>query len=630
MKVNLQKIISIFSIFILTLPWGNFLFAEGTKQFRPDSAYFGDMQINDAAYTGGPTRPFALESNSDTLHRLYFHIKDYTTEKVYVGFKHINVSGEIATWRIKDPNGTTVRARANIPTSGNGYIRYYSQAVAGPKISLLPATGYTPITFTPAMNGDFYIEFTTTATVAYHFDLFDLTVATSTANRIKGRLWSYCWDLSTRSFTNRCWSKYYSYSDDGFVTEFNMNGIQPYGFTVSCNNSGPSDRKSVEGDFARPQYKVFLNDPDPTVYPSGQIPIILQNLELVDTPFVGQPAKFALKMTQSGTVEMVIELNGTPGYQPGTEDIIIIKNVVANQSDTLVWDGIDGLGNQVSSDGIVVSSADFYTGITHFPLFDPETNDVGYIVNRIRPLSGPAKIYWDDSDLSGGTTNITGEYGPAHTWPYYFGDVRTMNTWWDGYRIDTMARFSWNFKDISMPIELISFAGKVDGGIVNLKWSTASEVNNDYFTIEKSEDGFTFDAVGYVDGYGNSNEVLYYEYVDENPYQLTYYRLKQTDYDGAYSYSSIIKVSEELCSTDEIEIASTEGSVNVMVNTTQSGKMNISIYSLGGTLVYNAVRHIESGCSTVKLTPGLSGNTVYLVSASLNARKPVNTKVYIN
>jgi hypothetical protein len=628
----LHTIFRFFTVLVLMGFSGiSFLFAEGTKQFRPDSAYFGDMQINDAAYTGGPTRPFALESNTDTLHRLYFHIANHTTEFVYIGFKHINVDGEIATWRIKDPNGNIVRTRANIPTSGNGYIRYYANAVAGPKISGSPANGYSPISFNPAMNGDFYIEFTTTATVAYHFDLFDVTVATSTSNRINGRLWSYCWDLSTRSFTNRCWSKYYSYSDDGFVTEFNMNGIQPYGFTVSCNNSGPNDRKSVEGDFARPQYKIFLNDPDPSVYPSGEIPIILQNLELVDTPFVGEPAKFALKMTQSGTVEMVIELNGTPGYQPGTEDIIIIKDVVANQSDTIVWDGIDGLGVQVDADGIVVSSADFYTGITHFPLFDPETNDVGYIVNRIRPLSGPAKIYWDDSDLSGGTTNVAGQYGPAHTWPYYFGDVRTMNTWWDGYRIDTMAQFTWNFKEGDpMPVELLSFNAKEKDNDVILNWSTASEVNNDFFTVENSENGIDFNAIGAVEGAGNSNSVLDYNFVDENPYELTYYRLKQTDYNGGFTYSQIVKVSFNEASDGDIFIVAANGEIKVMTDATESGQLQVNIYSLTGTLLYNNTTNVKDGSNTINMKPDIEGNSIYLVRICLNGHQTVNSKVYFN
>ena len=272
----------------------SYVFSEGTKEFRPDSTYYGNMQINDQQ------RPFALESNTDPLHRLYFHINDYTTEKAYMGFGHAG-SGT-ATYRITDPNGNVVKARASIPTSGTGYIKYYSQAVAGPKINSLPAGGYTPIVFTPSMNGDYYIEFTTSyqgTNTAYEFDLFDLTVAKSTNNRITGRLWSYAWDLSTRSSTNRYWGKLYNYTSDGYVTQLNLNGVKPYGFVAAGNNTGTNNvmqydqyniieqtgdnRQSETGNSIRPQYKMFLNNPDPVCYPSGTLPSIATNVEMVDT-----------------------------------------------------------------------------------------------------------------------------------------------------------------------------------------------------------------------------------------------------------------------------------------------------------------------------------------------------------
>lgn len=181
--------------------------AEGTKQFRPDSANFGNLQINDMG------RPFALESNTNPFNRLYVHIKDYTHEKIYLGFNHVQTGSETATFRIVNPSGTVVYPttspyRKAIPSSGSGYIKWYSKAVAGPIIGLT-GSGYTPITFTPQTNGDFYIEFTTSyqgTTTAYHFDLFDVTVANGTTV-IPGRLWSYCWDLNTRSYDNGYYGK---------------------------------------------------------------------------------------------------------------------------------------------------------------------------------------------------------------------------------------------------------------------------------------------------------------------------------------------------------------------------------------------------------------------------------------
>jgi hypothetical protein len=95
----------------------------------------------------------------------------------------------------------------------------------------------------------------------------------------------------------------------------------------------------------------------------------------------------------------------------------------------------------------------------------------------------------------------------------------------------------------SLPIELLYFRGKNDGETNILYWSTATEINNDYFTIEKSYDGYVFNIIDYIEGAGYSTHQLYYEYHDSNlqPF-ITYYKLKQTDYDGKYEYSEIISV----------------------------------------------------------------------------------------
>lgn len=92
----------------------------------------------------------------------------------------------------------------------------------------------------------------------------------------------------------------------------------------------------------------------------------------------------------------------------------------------------------------------------------------------------------------------------------------------------------------TLPIELIEFNVEKQSGNVELNWSTASELNNDYFVIEKSVDGIDFKAIGTVDGSGNSNQLLHYSFLDQNPYSGTsYYRLMQFDYDGASSSSDI-------------------------------------------------------------------------------------------
>lgn len=96
----------------------------------------------------------------------------------------------------------------------------------------------------------------------------------------------------------------------------------------------------------------------------------------------------------------------------------------------------------------------------------------------------------------------------------------------------------------ALPIELFAFtAEKVNNNIV-LYWSTASEVNNDFFTIEKSNDATHWEAIGTVKGAGTSTTNRYYSFTDENANQgLYYYRLKQTDYNKNFKYSYIVDVN---------------------------------------------------------------------------------------
>lgn len=98
-----------------------------------------------------------------------------------------------------------------------------------------------------------------------------------------------------------------------------------------------------------------------------------------------------------------------------------------------------------------------------------------------------------------------------------------------------------------LPIELLNFSarGKNNSEVICI-WSTSSEINNNYFVLLKSRDGLHFEEVGKVAGAGNSNTVLNYSFTDKNPYRgISYYKLKQVDFDGNYSYSSMEKVNME-------------------------------------------------------------------------------------
>lgn len=84
-----------------------------------------------------------------------------------------------------------------------------------------------------------------------------------------------------------------------------------------------------------------------------------------------------------------------------------------------------------------------------------------------------------------------------------------------------------------LPVELISFTANPQGKKVVLWWATASELNNDYVTLEKSRNGKEFEVLTMVEGNGTTHIRMDYQFADQNPFLgLSYYRLRQTDYDG--------------------------------------------------------------------------------------------------
>lgn len=110
-----------------------------------------------------------------------------------------------------------------------------------------------------------------------------------------------------------------------------------------------------------------------------------------------------------------------------------------------------------------------------------------------------------------------------------------------------------SIKSNPLPINLLSFTANYNpqDELVDLIWYTASETGNDFFTIERSSNGTDFSPIGYLHGSGYSNTVLRYDHQDEQPLPgISYYRLKQTDFDGAFDYSPVVAVRIDVFSPD--------------------------------------------------------------------------------
>ncbi len=117
-----------------------------------------------------------------------------------------------------------------------------------------------------------------------------------------------------------------------------------------------------------------------------------------------------------------------------------------------------------------------------------------------------------------------------------------------GEWIAQMATFI-STSSIVLPIDLLSFTGECNNNNIALRWSTASETNNDYFTVERSEDGSNWEAVGTVKTAGNSSTTQNYTFTaGETNGKISYFRLKQTGLDGNFKYFNTIPVNN--CDND--------------------------------------------------------------------------------
>lgn len=144
---------------------------------------------------------------------------------------------------------------------------------------------------------------------------------------------------------------------------------------------------------------------------------------------------------------------------------------------------------------------------------------------------------------------------------------------------------------VILPIELLNFNVISRENSVDIKWTTATEINNDYFVVERSVDAINFDPINVVKGAGNSDNKIAYSVIDNEPLQgLSYYRLKQVDKDEKFSYSNILSVDFINARDFNFEIVPNPSIENQMakiqLNFVPKNSIDIQIFDLNGVLVY--------------------------------------------
>jgi hypothetical protein len=213
-------------------------------------------------------------------------------------------------------------------------------------------------------------------------------------------------------------------------------------------------------------------------------------------------------------------------------------------------------------------------------------------------------------------------YGPGLRYiRYEHGGVDTE--WWAGHygtrmdnstvTLNVKGNISSGFLSEScpLPVNLLFFEVNCDMDNVLLNWSTASEINNDYFSIERSIDGINFEEIGRVDGKGNTSSTTNYTYTDLNPINRdSYYRLKQTDFNGRYEYFRMIAANCDDKINFSVYPNPFEDRFNIKLSENTSYPLNLEIHDYLGRIVHAQV--IESGMTEVEMNQKIQSGTYFV------------------
>ncbi len=160
-----------------------------------------------------------------------------------------------------------------------------------------------------------------------------------------------------------------------------------------------------------------------------------------------------------------------------------------------------------------------------------------------------------------------------------------------GWYIDDL---SFTGVGIALPVELISFSAKnINTGEVEIRWTTATEENNAGFEIERSVNGKDFSKIGFVPGHGTTTDLQNYSFTDNSlNTEKQYYRLKQLDYSGLFSYSDIIFVNNDLSYNFGLEQNYPNPfnpTTNISFSLKESGFVTLSVFNILGEKIVDIV-----------------------------------------
>jgi len=405
--------------------------------------------------------------------------------------------------------------------------------------------------------------------------------------------------------------------------------------TVEFNGTAAQTITSTGGELL---YNVIVNNSTPANALTLNDPVSVQNaLTLTD----GHIVSTATNILTVGTGGLVV-LNATPqdssfvkGPMRHTVDVSTLVTRIYPIGKGNIYRRVDAIIDQSVTTSTIYSGEVFNSSAVALGFILPPT------INRVSAIrnyevtqdvataldSVKLRIYYGADDGVADAPNLAlAKDDGAGNW-IDLGGTASGSPTGDilSGKFTTFSRFALANKTAGLnplPIDLLSFTAEVIEKEVEVRWATLSESNNDFFTLERSADGIDFEFLTYVEGAGTTNSRRDYKYIDENPlYSTSYYRLKQTDFDGISETFPMVAVSYDPEAGVSIVVYPnpTQGKFWVDVNGPKGDEVIVVVLDMMGREHYSKVVILEDYGYTLavdpsnKLAPG-----VYMVVGSSN------------
>ena len=329
----------------------------------------------------------------------------------------------------------------------------------------------------------------------------------------------------------------------------------------------------------------------------------------------------SMSETNSGTINGWVQI--TRNLRQGVNDTFggIGMSIRADSSAPGITTAVRMTGSNATVTGQPVSGGHQYSGIQRY--FDITPTHNGH-------LGMTMGWHYLDGELNGISESDIATYRREQGvkfWNYVGYKTRNFSTnTITNTGLDSMSKWSFGSSITPLPVELLKFTAVLqDPTTARLDWTTASELNNDYFNIERSLDGTQFSKIGQESGFGTTSDLHNYTYFDYHVdlllSQVIYYRLKQVDFNGNFTYSPIREVMlADEAKTNDIKVwyNQPEDRMYVNIQRAESTSVTLRLTDMNGKVIAEQAVAAQQGLTQVSLNLAGLSKGVYNLSATDN------------